>query len=91
MTAIVTYPAGAIKLTQFFGPNVRVLVDGKPFESHRLDIVFPSEDDVKSAMAKLVRVATANRSDAIAFILRVLDEYQPILESGPVNTKDIVG
>lgn len=92
MAAIAEYPAGSIKLNKFFGPNVRLLVDGKPFESHRLDIVFPSEVDVRTAAEKLVRVTITNREDALRFILAVLDEYdrsgnKPVVESGPVNTK----
>jgi hypothetical protein len=88
---IITYPAGAIKLNKFLGPNIALLVDGMRFENHRLDVVFPSEAEVRKTIARLVRVAIANREDAVKFILDVLDEYHPILESGPVNTKDIVG
>lgn len=106
MSSIAEYPAGAIKLNKFFGSSVRLLVDGAQFENHRLDIVFPSESDVKTAIARLVRVVVANREDAVKFILSVLDEYPaqscPVVGckivgshdhnvGGPENSKEIVG
>jgi hypothetical protein len=88
---IVKYPAGAIKLNKFFGQSVRVLVDGTAFEAHRLDIIFPSETDLKTAMQKLVRVACSNREDAVRFILGVLDEFSSGSANAKPETKEIVG
>ena len=87
MGAIVEYPKTAIKLIKFFGPNVKVLVDGAAFENHRLDIVFLSEYSLTEAIGKLIRVTIANREDAVRLLLQVIDEYNgsPALKPTPLN------
>lgn len=90
MSNIAQYPPNAIKANKFFGPSIRLLVDGASFENHRLDIIFPTTDDIRMAAAKLVRAAMATREDALRFMLTVIDEYQSASNKPPVPKTELV-
>jgi hypothetical protein len=87
---IVQYPVGAIKAHRFFGPAVKLLIDGLRFDNDRLDIVFPTENDLKVAVGKLVRVVMADRESALKFLLSVLDEF-PKASNCPLVGCQLVG